>query len=109
MCIRDSSKVCTSKQLTHIVANGGRVITVMPNAWGETKIFKEELLAINIPRKIILKREIADSDYDNEYFSLFSGEYETLDYGYRIYWYLSSQKKKLDKSIRQKRVSRADS
>jgi len=103
------SKVCTSKQLTHIVANGGRVITVMPDTWGETKIFKDELLAKNTAKKIILKRKTPEGDSDNEYFSLFSGEYETLDDGYRIYWYLSSQKKRLDKSIRQKRVLRADS
>jgi len=104
------SKVCTSKQLTHIiVANGGRVITVMPNTWKETKIFKDELIAKNIAKKIILKRKTPQCDYDSKYFSLFSGEYETLDDGYTIYWYLSSQKKKLDKSIRQKRVSRADS
>ena len=101
------SKVCTSKQLSYIVSNGGRVITVMPNTWKETKIFKDELLAINIPRKVILKREIADSDYDNEYFSLFSGNYRSLTDGYTIYWYLSSQKKKFDKSSRQKRIQRA--
>jgi len=103
------SKVCTSKQLTHIVANGGRVITVMPNTWGETKNFKNELLAKNTAKKIILKRKTPEGDYDNEYFSLFSGRYETLDDGYTIYWYLSSQKKRLDKSVRQKRVSRAES
>ena len=103
------SKVCTSKQLSHIVSNGGRVITVMPNTWGETKTFKDELLAKNIAKKIILKRKTPESDYDNEYFSLFSGRYETLDDGYTIYWYRSSEKKKLDKSIRQKRLSRADS
>jgi len=102
------SKVCTSKQLTHIVVNGGRVITVMPNTWGETKTFKDELLDKNITKKIILKRKLAEGDYDNEYFSLFSGEYETLDDGYGIYWYLSSQKKRLDKIIREKRVSRAE-
>jgi len=103
------SKVCTSKQLTHIVANGGRVITVMPNTWGEAKIFKDELIAKNIAKKIILKRKTPQCDYESEYFSLFSGEYETLDDGYTIYWCLSSQKKKLDKHVRQKRVSRADS
>ena len=103
------SKVCTSKQLTHIVANGGRVITVMPNTWGETKNFKDELLDKKISRKIILKRKLAEGDSDSEYFRLFSGDYQTLDDGYGIYWYLSSQKKKLDKSIRQKKVSRADS
>ena len=65
----------------------------MPNTWGETKIFKDELLAKNIAKKIILKRKLAECDSDSEYFSLFSGEYETLDDGYGIYWYLSSQKK----------------
>jgi len=103
------SKVCTSCQLTHIVANGGRVITVMPNTWKETKIFKDELLSTNIPRKVILKRNVEEGDCDNEYFSLFSGNYETINDGYAIYWYLSSQKKRLDKAIRQKRVSRAES
>ena len=103
------SKVCTSCQLTHIVSNGGRVITVMPNTYKETKIFKDELLSANIPRKIILKRKVEEGDCNNEYFSLFLGNYRTIDDGYAIYWYLSSQKKRLDKAIRQKRVSRADS
>jgi transposase len=103
------SKVCTSKQLTHIVANGGRVITVMPNTYKETKIFKEELLDADIPRKIILKRKTEEGDCDNEYFSLFLGNYKTIDGRYAIYWYLSSQKKKLDKHVRQKRVRKTDS
>jgi transposase len=103
------SKVCTSKQLLHIVSNGGRVITVMPNTWRETKIFKEELLTGKIPRKVILKRQTPESDCDSDYFSIFSGDYETIEDGYKIYWYLSSEKKKLDKHLRQKRVLRAGS
>jgi len=103
------SKVCTSCQLTHIVSNGGRVITVMPNTYKETKIFKDELLSANIPRKIILKRKVEEGDCDSEYFSLFLGNYRTIDDGYAIYWYLSSQKKKLDKNLRQKRIKKADS
>ena len=67
------SKVCTSKQLKHIVLNGGRVITVMPNIWKETKIFRQELLDKNIAKKIILKRKTPQGDYGNEYFSLFLG------------------------------------
>jgi len=103
------SKVCTSCQLTHIVSNGGRVITVMPNTYKETKIFKDKLLSANIPRKIILKRKVEEGDCDSEYFSLFLGNYRTIDDGYAIYWYLSSQKKKLDKNLRQKRIKKADS
>jgi transposase len=102
------SKVCTSKQLTHIVANGGRVITVMPNTYKETKIFKDKLLSTNIPRKVILKRKIEEGDCNNEYFSLFLTNYETIDDGYTVYWYLSSQKKRLDKHLRQKKLKKAD-
>ncbi|MBM3706579.1 MAG: IS1634 family transposase [Actinobacteria bacterium] len=79
------SKVCTSCQLTHIVSNGGRVITVMPNTYKETKIFKEELLSTNMQRKVILKRKMTEGDCDNEYFSLFLGNYKTIDNGYTIY------------------------
>lgn len=103
------SKVCTSCQLSHIVSNGGRVITVLPNTYKETKIFKDKLLNTNIPRKIILKRKVEEGECNNEYFSLFLGNYKTIDDGYVLYWYLSSQKKTLDKHLRQKRVSKADS
>jgi transposase len=103
------SKVCTACQLTHIVSNGGRVITVMPNTWGETKIFKDALLSENIQRKVILKRAVEEGDCNNEYFSLFSGNYKTIDDGYVLHWYLSSQKKRLDKAIRQKRIKKTDS
>jgi len=103
------SKVCTSCQLSHIVSNGGRVITVMPNTYKETKIFKDKLLSTNIQRKVILKRKVEEGEHNDEYFSLFLGNYETINDGYTIYWYLSTQKKKLDKHLRQKRVGRADS
>ena len=66
----------------------------MPNTWKEIKIFKDELLARNIPKKIILKGKTPESDFDTEYFSLFSGNYRSLTDCYLIYWHLSSQKKK---------------
>ncbi|MCK5198108.1 MAG: DUF4277 domain-containing protein, partial [Spirochaetales bacterium] len=31
-------KVCTTRQLTHIVGSGGRVITILPETWKETKV-----------------------------------------------------------------------
>ena len=54
-------KVCTSKQLSYIVANGGRVITVMPETWKESKIFKDSLRSKKIVKKVILRRKIAGS------------------------------------------------
>ncbi|MCP4372561.1 MAG: DUF4277 domain-containing protein, partial [Deltaproteobacteria bacterium] len=37
------SKICTKKQLNHIVVNEGRVVTIMPETWGEVGEFKEEM------------------------------------------------------------------
>ena len=101
-------KVCTSKQLSYIVGSGGRVITVMPNTWKEPKLFKDSLRLKKIAKKPILRRKIPGSISELEYFNLFSGEYATLDDGYRVYWYCSSEKKKLDRARREKRVQKTD-
>ena len=101
-------KVCTSKQLSYIVANGGRVITVMPETWKESKIFKDELIIKKISKKMILKKQIPENTPEFEYFSVFSGSYATLDKSYTIYWYCSSQKRKIDRLHRDKRVQKAD-
>ena len=37
------SKVCTHKQLSHIVRHGGRVVTLMPETWKEASAFKATL------------------------------------------------------------------
>jgi len=36
-------KVCTSRQLSYIAGSCGRVITVMPDTWKESKSFKNSL------------------------------------------------------------------
>jgi len=102
-------KVCTPKQLRYIAANGGRVIITMPDTWKESKSFKDVLRTGKIPRKVILRRKIPGSFQELEYFSLFEGQYITLKNGYRIYWYCSSEKKRLDRSRREKRMQKADS
>ena len=51
-------KVCTSKQLSYIVANGGRVIIIMPETWEESKIFKDSLRSSKsskIPESRVMK------------------------------------------------------
>ena len=101
-------KVCTQKQLLYIVANGGRVITVMPDTWKESKSFKDSLRTKKIARKVILRRKIPGSLSELEYFSLFKGQYTTLKNGYAIYWYCSSEKKRLDRARREKRMQKAE-
>ncbi|MCG9479383.1 MAG: IS1634 family transposase [Actinomycetia bacterium] len=98
-------KVCTQKNLSAIVSGGGRVITTMPDTWNEAKAFKEKLLAEKVEKKQILRKQIAGS---YEYYSLLLGDYRTKEGGYRIYWYLSSQKRKLDRVLRQERIKKAE-
>ena len=100
-------KVCTAKQLSYIVGSGGRVITVMPETWKESKIFKDSLRLKKIARKVILRRMVPGSFSELEYISIFSGEHKTLNDGYIIYWYCSSEKKRLDRMRREKRVQKA--
>ena len=101
-------KVCTQKQLSYITVNGGRVITVMPDTWKESKSFKDSLRREKIARKVIMRRMVPGSISELEYFSLFKGQYTTLKNGYAIYWYCSSEKKRLDRVRREKRMHKAD-
>ena len=78
----------------------------MPDTFKEAKDFKEELLSAKVEKKLILKKKIAGSK-DYEYYSLLSGDYTTIEGGYRIYWYLSSQKRRLDGALREKRIKKA--
>jgi transposase len=98
-------KVCTQKNLSAIVDKGGRVITTMPDTFKEAKDFKEELLSAKVEKKLILKKKIAGS---YEYYSLLLGDHRTKEGGYRIYWYLSSQKRKLDRTLRGQRIKKAE-
>ena len=100
-------KVCTQKNLSAIVGKGGRVITTMPDTFKEAKAFKEELLSAKVEKKPILKKKIGSSS-EYEYYSIILGDHRTKESGYRIYWYLSSQKRKLDRSLREERIKKAE-
>lgn len=103
-------KVCTDKQLTHIVAQGGRVVSIIPETWNEVKFFKKELREKITAKTIILrkKKQSGHSQKEKyEYFSLFSGEYRTKQ-GYRIYWIFSSEKKKRDRQTRLEALSNTE-
>lgn len=91
-------KVCTNKQLFHIVDKGGRVVTIIPETWGEVEHFKDELRSKIKARKKIWRRKIQPRPIDYpkyEYFSLFSGKYNTKQ-RYRIHWIYSNEKKQRD-------------
>jgi transposase len=97
--------------LAYIVAEGGRVITVMPETWKESNTFKEELRSKKRKKKVIWRREIAEQSGKYESFSSFSGDsdFRAGKAGYRIFWFHSSEKVKKDRLSREQKLQKAES
>jgi transposase len=102
------SKVCTKNQLNHIVGNKGRVVTIMPETWGEVEEFKEEQRRRAKRKKEILRKPIAGRFDGIEYFFEFPGNYQTRKEGYKIHWIFSSEKKTRDLMSREKALSKTE-
>lgn len=102
------SKVCTSKQLAHIVKCGGRVVTIIPETWKETQTFKDELRKKKKPKHVIWRRVSTEQSECIDYFSCFDGNYETIENSYNIHWIYSSEKKKRDREAREKTLRKVE-
>ena len=102
------SKVCTEKQLSYIVGHGGRVVTIIPETWGEVETFKNELRRKKKRRVIIWRRVIPEHSDHIEYFSCYKGDHRTLKGNYKIHWIFSSEKKKRDQRDREKVLKKAE-
>jgi len=101
-------KLCTDKQLHHIVHRGGRVVTIMPDNWTEAQSFKEALRMSKKRRTVVLRRPVPNDPDRVEAFSCFHGNHVTTKRGYRIYWIYSTEKKKRDRSSREARLQKAE-
>ncbi len=101
-------KLCTDEQLSYIVDNGGRVVTIIPESWNEVGSFKEKLRKTKKAKDIIWRRRKPGSDDKNEYFSAFRGDYFTTKRGYRIHWIYSSEKRKRDRESRDKQLKKVE-
>ncbi len=102
-------KVCTDKQLSYITDNGGRVVTIVPETWGEVTRFKDDLRSGIIKnKKRVLKK--ADSQGESRYsvYSHIVGKFRTVKRGYSIFWIHSSEKKRQDAFQREIRIQNAD-
>ena len=102
------SKLCTDEQLSYIVAEGGRVVTIIPESWKEVGSFKEKLTKTKKAKDIIWRRRKPGSDDKKEYFSAFKGDYFTTKRGYRIHWIYSSEKRKRDRQSREKQLKKTE-
>jgi transposase len=102
------SKLCTDEQLNHICSNGGKAITIIPENWKVTRIFKETLHKTRKAKKEIYRRLKPGSDFKYEYFSVYQGDYRTIKRGYKIHWIYSSEKRIRDKESREKKLRKAE-
>jgi transposase len=102
------SKLCTDEQLSYIFAQGGRVVTIIPETWKEVETFKEKLRKTKKVKDIIWRRRKPGSDDKKEYFSAFRGDYFTTKRGYRIHWIYSSEKRKRDRQSREKYLKKVE-
>ena len=94
-------KVCTDEQLHHIVGNGGRVVTVMPDTWKESDKFKDRLRRNKKSKRVLLRREIESHEGRYETFSCFNGKQITQRRGYRLFWIHSTEKRTRDRQARE--------
>jgi transposase len=103
------SKLCTDEQLSHIVKNGGRAVTIIPEHWQEVKSFKKTLRTTKKPKEIIWRRTIRRKhEEEKEYFSVFKVQHVTNKKGHRIHWIYSSEKRKRDRKERQTRLKKVE-
>ena len=102
------SKLCTSKQLSFIVGNGGRVVTMVPQTWKEVKTFRESMRVSPKSKKRILRRPIPNREGSFETFYRVGRNYETTKSGYGLHWIYSTEKRKRDRSAREKRLKAVD-
>jgi len=98
-------KVCTHKQLSEIVGNGGRVVSIIPKTWKEVKDFKEVQKATPLKPRLIWKRPVPNHPKRTERFFVFPGDHFTYTDHYKIHWILSSEKQKNDEKNREEILS----
>jgi transposase len=101
-------KVCTDKQLSHIVKHGGRVVTLMPNTWKESARLKSQQRENPRSKRRILRRLIPNSDTQYETFYLLAGEHLTTQRGYTLHWIYSTEKKHRDRLSRDKLLKKVE-
>lgn len=101
-------KLCTQKQLAHLVDHGGRAITILPQNFTELRRFKDQLRAAPLPKRILWRRPKPGYPSIQEIFYLFEGAFRTDQRAFPIYWYLSSEKRQRDRQSRQERLEAAE-
>ena len=101
-------KLCTHKQLAHIVNHGGKAVTVLPQSFIEARRFRDQLRAGSLSMNLLWRRPKPNDESNSEYFYLFEGAYQTDQAGYPLHWFRSSVKRQYDRQNRQTRLVAAE-
>ena len=101
-------KLCTQKQLSHIVGHRGKAITILPHNLVEVRRFYDQLRAAALPKKLLWRRPKPNYPATIESFYLFDGTYTTEHGGYPLYWFASSEKRQRDRQSREERLEVAE-
>ncbi len=101
-------KVCTDRQLSFITGHSGRVVTLLPETWGEVKTFKQALKTTHKTKKRILRQLVPNSTTEYETFYRFTGDYTTAKADYPVHWIYTSEKRKRDRQARGQRLQRVE-
>jgi transposase len=100
------SKLCTKDNMSLIAAKKGRFLTVMPRTRAEDGRFRARVQTNHIPWSEVYRRENPrGKDKPAVVYHGFEDELGSQE-GYRILWYLSSQKQLRDKEARQKKLNK---
>lgn len=101
-------KLCTRKQLGHIVEHGGKAITILPHNLLEVRRFYEQLQKGSLTKKLLWRRPKPNYPTVTESFYLFADSYFTDHGHYPIHWFYSSEKRQRDWQSRQERLESAE-
>jgi transposase len=101
------SKLCSKPNMALIAGAGGRFLTVMPRTRAEDGRFRAWVQDHPVSWSLVLRKpNPRGQDKPEVVYHGFEDELGSAE-GYRILWYLSSQKQQRDKDARRKKLTKA--
>jgi transposase len=98
------SKLCSKENMKLIADNNGRFLTIMPKTHKEDGRFRTWVQHNDVPWSTVLKRKNPRGKHKAVVRYSVYEDLQGSDDGYRILWYLSSQKKRRDKGARKQKL-----
>lgn len=100
------SKLATTGNMAHVARYGGSFVTVLPRTRGEDKEFRKRLAGEHLRWRAVMRIPGRGGEPE-DVFSCPVGEEHRTEEGYRLIWYRSSGKARLDESARVRNLEKA--